>query len=528
MPYTPRNTERRILQEVRKRYGINAQQSPKKKRTPVQATVESNSNTPAEPPQHPRERRTVSPQPRRKRRWLRRAVLLTLITVVALGGVFGYRILAASNKITVAERSIIGQLKDLLFAQGEFLQGEQEGRINILLLAIGGEGHKGENLADTIIVASISPHNNKAALLSIPRDLYVQVPDEEFYSKINAVHAYGESRKQDAGPKLLQQKVEEITGLPLHYYARVDFTAFKSIVDAVGGVDITIENSFYDYWHKISFPAGTERMNGERALAYVRARYIEGPEGGDFKRAARQQQVLLALRKKVFSVQTAFDFTSLSTILNSLSDNIRTDMQLWELKRLFEITRTIDTENISHTVLTTGPKGVLVGSTEVLGGSPAAVLRTRTGDFSEIQSIAANLLEQSLESQPSPAPETAETESQPEEAPQETPETQQEEPSPEPLPLPTVEVRNGTSITGLAKRTADNLEEKDYTISTIGNAATQSVTSTTVYVLNEEQTDNAKKLAETLSAQTNSGLPDEEQASTADVLIILGEDANDQ
>lgn len=444
-----------------------------------------------------------------------------LVCTLVVAGVFSYRILSASNKITVAERSILGQLKDLLFTQGTVLEGEQEGRLNIMLIAVGGEGHEGENLADTIIVASISPQVGKAALLSIPRDLYVQVPGEEFYSKINAVHAYGESKRKNFGPELLRKKISEIVGLPIHYYGRIDFTAFKNIIDAVGGVEITIEKSFYDYWHKISFPAGTERMNGERALAYVRARYIEGSEGGDFKRAARQQQVLLALRDKVFSVQTAFDFGRLNTIFNSLSDNIRTDMELWELKRLYEIARTISHEQVKSEVLSTGPKGVLVGETEVLGGSPAAILRPRTGDYTEIQQIAAALLD--AVSPPS-EPLTTLLPPSPSTEPSSTTEQIQQSQTPT-LTLSHIEVRNGTNITGLAKRVADELKKKGYEIAAVGNATVRTNTTTVVYALNEPHTDSAKELASILSAQTDSGLPQQEEPSIADVLIILGTDA---
>jgi len=456
---------------------------------------------------------------KRGRKIIGRILLLIVVLSLATAGVFGYKVLSASNKISVAERSILGQLKDLLFNSDEHLEGEQEERINVLIVAIGGEGHSGENLTDTIMVASIDPTTNQVALLSIPRDLYVQVPGEEYYSKINSVHAYGEAKKKDLGPRLLGEKVTEITGLPIHYYARADFIAFKSIIDALGGVDITTTNTFFDYWHKISFPAGTERMNGERALAYVRARYIEGPEGGDFKRAARQQQVLLAIRQKVFSPTTAFDFTAMTNILNSLSENIRTDMQLWEMKRFFEIVRNID-NNIHTTVLTTGTGGVLVGGTEVLGGAPASVLKTRTGDYSEIQAIAANILN-NLSSSPTPTPQESPTTSpSPSPSPQET----KTEPD---LSSISIEIRNGTGTTGLAATTKTSLEADGYTIDTIGNAATQDHTRTTVYALNIDQSDTVSTLAEKLSAAADTGLPAGEDKSDADILIILGSDISE-
>ena len=366
------------------------------------------------------------------------------------------------------------------------------------------------------MVISYQPSTNTAALLSIPRDLYVPVPGQEYYSKINAVHAYGESQKKDQGPELLRQLVQEITSLPLHYYVRVDFIAFKNIIDALGGINITIANSFYDYWHKISFPAGTEKMNGERALAYVRARYIEGPEGGDFKRAARQQQVLLALRDKVFSVQTALDFTGVNTILNSLTDNLRTDMQLWEMKRFYELARLINQAQIHSVVLTAGPQGVLTGSTEVLGGAPASVLRPRTGDYSEIQAIAQNILTTASENTELPA--VTET------PPSADLSAEQTSPSPSPVLKPSLVIRNGTDITGLARRIADKLEE-DYTIAAIGNAAQRGQTQTIIYLLSPDYAQGAADLANTLGWKLENNLPENESPVNADALIILGTDA---
>ncbi len=518
---TSPHSRKRAFGIIRRRYGLDQ---------PASASAHlSNHGQKAVPADQSRtalrsdQRQNLVRRGHKKHSWLKRtSVLLTVIIIIAMG-IFGYKIIAAGDKITVTDRSILGQLKDLLLKQGSMLYGESDGRVNILLIAVGGDGHKGESLADTVMVASIDPSTNRAALLSIPRDLYVQVPGRDYFSKINAVHAYGESQKMDSGPILLSELVENITGQPIHYYARVDFTAFKSIVDAIGGVNITIDNSFYDYWHKISFPAGKEKMSGERALAYVRARYIEGPEGGDFKRAARQQQVLLAARDKVFSVQTALDFTKLNAILNSVSDEIRTDMQLWEMKRLYEIIRVVEPAQVHSVVLTTGPKGVLVGGTEILGGVPASILRTRTGDYSEIQTLSSTILDQTSEpaalsvSPPVPVP-------SPDPSPEASP-TPSPAVSPEPVTLPTIEIRNGTTITGLAKRTGDKLAVEDYKITAVGNATIRNAPQTTVYYTSPDQQAAAALVAQILNAKTLAAFPDGETATTADLLIILGLDA---
>lgn len=472
----------------------------------------------------------TSPSPTRKRRSpifriIRLFIILILVGGFSLATIFGYKILAAGNTISTAEKSILGQLSDLLFKSGNKLDGETEGRINIMLIAIGGEGHSGENLADTVMVASIEPKVHKVALMSIPRDLYVQVPGEEFYSKLNAVHAYGESKKRHQGPELLKQKVEEITGIPIHYYTRVDFIAFKKMVEAIGGVNITIENSFFDYWHKIAFPAGTETMNGDRALAYVRARYVEGPEGGDFKRAARQQQMLIAIRDKVFSVHTAVDFTAINKILNSLSENISTSMQVWEMKRFFEISRQIDTSSIKSAVLTTGPRGLLVGDTVVLGGVPASVLKTRTGNYSEIHNIAQHIFDEGVGKTIDDSAAAAVVAS-----PEPTigPDGLLPSITPSPSPAaakPTIEVRNGTSVNGLAKKIGDKLTKDGYKVVATANANTKDVEKTKVYAPKVTQADDAAKIAESLNASSESDFPKEETKITADILIVLGKDA---
>lgn len=499
------SAEKRILWEVRQRYRI---QKPRPTGSLPAATgrVRSAASTSRS---HNASRITGRRHPARSSTtavWLRRSLLLLVIIAGIGGGFFGYRILAAGNRITATERSILGQLKDLLFSQGSSLAGEPDDRINILLLAVGGEGHAGENLADTVMMASFRPSDGKLALLSIPRDLYVQVPGEQYFTKINAIHAHGENIKRDTGPLVLSQVVTDITGQPIHYYGRIDFSAFKQIVDAVGGVDITIPNSFFDYWHKISFSAGTEHMNGERALAYARARYVEGPEGGDFRRAARQQQILLAIQEKIFSVNTAFDFSALNNILGALSDNVRTNMQLWEMKRLYELARTIQHDQVKSQVLTTGPRGVLTGTTEMLNDTPAAVLKPRAGNYSEIQAIAAALLttDTAVNTEPPPTP----------------------SPSPEPAAVakPSLEIRNGTNITGLAKKESETLTAKGYTVLAVGNAVNRSTATTTVYALTDTYLDSAKEVANLFDATTDSGLPADEPASSADLLIILGQD----
>lgn len=451
--------------------------------------------------------------------------LFIILVLILLGtGLLSAKVLKVGQNVLNKNRSIFAQLADLIIPGERMLVGEKDGQINVLLAAVGGKGHDGENLTDTIMVAMIRPQEKRAALLSIPRDLFVRLPGTSSFTKINAINAYKENSKKGEGIVALRGKVEEITGLSINYYARLDFTAFKQIVNQIGGVEVTVPVSFYDYWHKISFPAGKELMNGDRALSYVRARYVEGPEGGDFARAARQQHLLLAIREKIFSANTAFDLRAISGILDALGENVVTNFNLWEFKRGFEIFRNIPKDNINTAVLSTGENGLLTGGTEILEGTPASILRPRAGaeNYGPIQDFVKqifnannNLNDKNTpnkdKSTPSPTP---------------TP-----EPSATPSALsiesekPSVEVRNGTNVQGLASRTASELKTAKFNVQIIGNAAKRDRNTTVVVDLTGGKKPNSIKiLLETLKVPKAISFPESETASKADFLVLLGTD----
>jgi len=185
------------------------------------------------------------------------------------------------------------------------------------------------------------------------------------------------------------------------------------------------------------------------------------------------------------------------------------------MKRFYELARLIDPDQVKSVVLTSGPRGVLTGGTEILGGEPASILRPRTNDYSEIQQIAQNIFT-AAPTQSANMPPVVE----------ETPPPSQATPTPS-AGKPSLEIRNGTNITGLAKSTSDQLTTQDYDVLAIGNAAKRNHTTTTIYIISDAQAESAKELAATLAASADSGLPEEESPTNADVLIILGSDAND-
>jgi len=272
------------------------------------------------------------------------------------------------------------------------LQGEGDGRINILLLGLGGEEHPGGNLTDTIQVVSIDPNNKKIAALSIPRDMYVDLP---IYSgtKINEVYSYGEANKEETGggPQFIKDVISQILDLPIHYYVKMDFEGFKKIIDEVGGVDVVVEEELYDPYYPAEdmigyepfyIDAGAQHLDGTDALKYARSRETTS----DFDRSKRQQQILMALKDKIMSLGVIANPTKINGIMEVLGDHLRTDLQLKEIERLATLLKDINKDSMLSKVIDNSAEGPLTSSSE--GGY---FLVTKTGDYKDVQRIAHEL-----------------------------------------------------------------------------------------------------------------------------------------
>ena len=225
--------------------------------------------------------RHIKPMKAKKSRHIERWIAIGIVVVViGVAGFFGYKAYGISKRIFAKsddKPSVFDQIKLLTNADSARIKGEDEDRINILLIGAAASGFSGAGLSDTNIIMSVKPSTQQVSMISIPRDLWVKIPGYG-YNKLNAAHAFGErDNGLDGGPALEKQVIKNVTGLDIHYWARIDFNGFENVIDAVGGIDVPIEKGFYDFLHKQRFDAGVEHMNGKRALAYVRARYVVGP-----------------------------------------------------------------------------------------------------------------------------------------------------------------------------------------------------------------------------------------------------------
>lgn len=186
---------------------------------------------------------------------------------------------------------------------------------------------KGER-ADTIIFVHIPENKKKAYVVSIPRDTYVDIPAMGNYEggkdKINAAYYYGEASDEgNGGAQLLAATVNQLLGVTIDYPVIVDFKAVRELTDAVGGVDVVVEERVQDPRSKIVFEAGQQHLDGKTAEAYVRQRY--GLANGDYDRQLRQQQFLFALMNRITQADIATNPKKLDKLLITATDNLTVD-----------------------------------------------------------------------------------------------------------------------------------------------------------------------------------------------------------
>lgn len=178
-----------------------------------------------------------------------------------------------------------------------------------------GKGREGASgRADTIMIVHLTADRKHAYLISIPRDSWVDIPGYGM-NKINASFSLG-------GPALYIQTVEQLTGLRMDHYAAIDWAGFKALTNALGGVEMTFEEETI-LANGDTLPAGTQTLNGEEALLYVRDR--KHLPNGDFDRAKRQQNFMRALMKQTMSRDTLTDIGKLNNVLNAIVSNLDVD-----------------------------------------------------------------------------------------------------------------------------------------------------------------------------------------------------------
>ncbi|MCX6028977.1 MAG: LCP family protein [Chloroflexi bacterium] len=231
------------------------------------------------------------------------------------------------------------------------------GRVTVLLMGVDNRPDETIARTDSILVLTVNPKTGTAGILSLPRDLLVTIPGTGERVKINTVHFIGERDKvPGGGPALLRTTVSQLIGYPVDYYVRLNFEGFQQIIDQLGGVDIDVpktiddplypdENYGYDPLH---IPAGRQHMDGKLALKYARTRHVDS----DYGRAARQQQVIVAIKDKVMQPgQLASLLPRLPGLTVATANSIQTDMPIEKAIALARAVGQMDLQNPARIVV---------------------------------------------------------------------------------------------------------------------------------------------------------------------------------
>jgi LCP family protein required for cell wall assembly len=359
-------------------------------------------------------------------------------------------------------------------------------RVNILLLGIDQrEIEQGPWRTDTMILVTIDPATKSAGMLSIPRDLWVPIPGYE-ESRINNAHFMGDATDYPGGgPALAKKTVQYNFGLPVHYYVRLNFTAFEKLVDLIGGIDVQVErtiddpeypNETYGY-EPFHIEAGLQHMDGKTALKYARSRHDDPL--GDFGRAHRQQQVILAIRDKVLAGEIA----------STLSDAVQTDLSLQQVLALAKLGSQIDRTRI---------KQAYIDETMTLPFETPDKDQVLIPLRDQMRQVVASLLE--------PPPEANGTALTPE-------------------PPARIVVQNGTVTAGLAGQTAEALKSRGFNVVQYGNTDdNRSDYGQTQILVYTGRTVVAQALADALQVPASAIRPMTDAGGNMDIKVILGAD----
>jgi LCP family protein required for cell wall assembly len=313
----------------------------------------------------------------------------------------------------------------LVLDKGVKLKQTPQKQINVLLLGVGGGTHEGPDLTDTIMLANIDPMKKHVTLISLPRDLW----SPDLGAKINTAYTFGEEKQQGGGLTAAKSTIGKILGQQIDYAVKINFDGFVKAVDMVGGLDVTVDNTFDDYAYPItgkeddscglsdpqiasasaqiasgsatelqSFPCryehlhfdkGPVHMDGISALKYVRSRHALGIEGSDFSRSKRQQKVIEAFKEKVFSLGIILNPVKAVDLFNVIKDSIDTDIKEDEYDDFIRLAQELKGAKITSAVVDTGEgdrEGLLINPPISAEYGNAWVLSPRVGNgnYSEI------------------------------------------------------------------------------------------------------------------------------------------------
>lgn len=323
------------------------------------------------------------------------AIIFISILYIVSSSVLG-RSIEVSNPRSSPQKTVEpGQYANLPVIKDLPLPPYESSRFDLLILGIRGEGHPEEGglLTDTMQILSVDRVSGKASVVSIPRDLYINI--DGISGKLNS--AYEQGLVKGNGLKTTANIVSKISGVRIDKVLLFDFEAFKQVVDAVGGVDVYLAQPFKEstqWGYVFELPAGENHLNGEQALYYARSRY----SSSDFDRARRQQQLIQAFKSKVLSLNILGSPQTIIDLYAKLKNNIKTDLGLLDSDDLIRLGTTFSKNS--------KPKSIVLDTNNYLKETHSSrgeyLLIPKSDSFDDIQ----NAIKNSLQETPKPSPTT--------------------------------------------------------------------------------------------------------------------------
>lgn len=354
---------------------------------------------------------------------------------------------------------------------GKELEIDERNHTNILLFGIGGIGHDGEDLTDTIIIASINHDTTNVSMLSVPRDFYIHSSLGD--TRINGLYELGKKKWDSTiGLDFAKETIAKEFEIPIHYVVKVDFKAFKEIIDGLGGVDITVEEAINDPFYPkdgtyeyepFILEAGIQHLDGDTALKYVRSRKTSS----DFDRSRRQQQILVAIKDTAHEQNKLSKASFIKSLYYSLSTHIETSLGIREMLSLASFAQRWDSKNLMISTMTDDPSrkgGFLYTPDRTLFGGAFVLLAASTD---QLRTYLHGVI--------------------------------YENPAINKLPIA---VLNGTKSNGLAAIAKQALQRYGIEINRFGNARNQKITQTKWFV-NEAWTYNATQASLNATGKTS-------------------------
>ncbi len=421
------------------------------------------------------------------RRVLRRPVARVIVLVVALALVlfcvwlvpllFKGQALISDIFVTPGPRpTVVGE---------QFPNWDKKERVNILLLGLDTR-EENNTRSDTMIIVSVDPANKTVGMMSIPRDLWVSIPGFG-ENRINAAYQFGLGNDAlGGGPGLAVATVEQNLGLPIHYFAQIDFAGFQRVVDALDGITVDVPRPLIDNEYpaenfsfmRLYVPGGLQHMDGRTALQYVRSRHADS----DLSRNQRQQAVLLAIKQKGLQLGI---LSKLNNLLTQLQGAIKTDLSISQAGSLAQLAQQVPAANIHSYAIDAN-----MTSQQQINGQDVLV-----PDWTQIHAAVRQML-----SDPRLGNEGAR-----------------------------LLVQNGTTTEGLASRTRDRLQAAGFNVADIGQVADagQHPRTQIIDFTGGQKPFTVQQLRQTLNVgagQVQTG-QEADHPPNIDLIVIMGDDA---